>query len=142
MTVLRNKRKLAAISRETPENTRNSQYQNTLDPEKAQEYISQVSDEIEEKVTEKLSEKFSRTESRFWGAPSKLDAFLLNPQIRTCSVAVPGTTTNGDSRNREPKGDRCPNDPSPGARISSHNSDIPNKLEVEEYPYSGRHKFE
>ena len=108
----------------------------------AQEYISQISDEIEGKVTEKLSKEFSRTESRFWAALSKLDEFLLNPQFRTCSVAVPGTTTNGDSRNREPKGDRSPNNPSAEARISSHNSDIPNKLEVEEYPQSGRHNFE
>ena len=45
MATLRNKRKLAAVSRETPENTRNSQSQNTLDPEIAQEYISQISEE-------------------------------------------------------------------------------------------------
>ena len=45
MATLRYKRKLAAVSRETPENTRNRQSQNTLDPEIAQEYISQVSAE-------------------------------------------------------------------------------------------------
>ena len=54
MAALRNKRKLAAVSREAPENTRNSQSQNTLDPEMAQEYIFQVSEEIEGRVTKKL----------------------------------------------------------------------------------------
>ena len=47
MATLRNKKKLAAVSRETPENTRNTQSQNTLDPGMAQEYISQFSEEIE-----------------------------------------------------------------------------------------------
>ena len=54
MATLRNKRKLAAVSRETPENTSNNQSQNTLDPEMAQEYISQVSEEIEGRVIKKL----------------------------------------------------------------------------------------
>ena len=108
MATLRNKRKIAAASRETPENTNNSQSKNTLDPETAQEYISQVSEEIEGRVTKKLSKEFSRTESRILGALSKLDQFLLNPQVRTCSVAVPGTSRNDDSGNREPNGDRSP----------------------------------
>ena len=60
-------KKLAAVSRQTPENTRNSQSKNTLDPEMAQEYISQVSGEIEGRVTEKLSKEFIPTESRFIG---------------------------------------------------------------------------
>ena len=85
MATLRNKRQLAAVSRETPENTRNSQSQYTLDPEMAKEYISQVSEEIEGRVTKKLSKEFSRTETRILGALSKLDEFLLNPQVRTCS---------------------------------------------------------
>ena len=46
MATLRNKRKLAAVSRKTPENTRNRQSQNTLDPGMAQEYILQVSEQI------------------------------------------------------------------------------------------------
>ena len=61
MATLRNKRKLAAVSRETPENTRNSQSRNAIDPEMAQEYISRVSEEIEGRVNEKLSKEFSRT---------------------------------------------------------------------------------
>ena len=46
MATLRTKIKLAVVLRETPENTRNSQSQNTFDPDTAQEYISQVSEEI------------------------------------------------------------------------------------------------
>ena len=89
MATLRNKRKLAAVSRETPEGSRNSRAQNVLDLESAQDYISQVSEEIEWRVTKKLSKEFSKTESRILGALSKLDDILLNPQVRTCSVAVP-----------------------------------------------------
>ena len=79
MAILRNKRKLAAVSRETPEITRSSQSQNTLDPGMAQEYISQVSEEIQRRVTKKLSKDFSWTESRILGALSNFDESLLNP---------------------------------------------------------------
>ena len=136
LATLRNKRKLAAVSRETPENTRNSQSQNTLDPEMAQEYISQVSEEIERRVTTKLSKEFSRTESRILGALSKLDEFILDPQLRTCSVAVPGTSRNSDSGNREPNGDRSPNDPFPETMVCSHHSGNLNSSKVEEYPHN------
>ena len=84
MATLRNKRKLATVSRDTPENTRKTQSQNTLDPGMAQEYISQVSEEIEGRVvTKKLSKDISRTDSCFLGALSKLGEFLLNTQVRT-----------------------------------------------------------
>ena len=129
---MRNYRKLAADSRETPENTRNSQSQNTLDPEMAQEYISQVSEEIEGRVTKKLSKDFSRTESQILGALSKLDESLLNPQVRTCSVAVPGTSRKNDSENREPTGDRSLGDPCPEAVFSTHHSVNLNGSELEE----------
>ena len=72
------------VSREPPENTRNNQSQNTLNPGMAEELITQVSEEIKGRVTKKLSQEFSRTESRILGALSKLDEFLLNPQVRTC----------------------------------------------------------
>ena len=94
--ILRVKGNLAEVSRKTLENTKNSQLQNTLDPETAQGYISQFSEEIEGRVIEKFSKDFSRTESCILGALSKLDEFLLNPEVRTCSVAGPGhpgTTT-------------------------------------------------
>ena len=70
------------------------------------------------------------------GALSKLDEFLLNPQVRTCSVAVPGTSRNSDSENREPTGDRSLNDPCPEVVYSSHHSGHLNSSEVEEYPHN------
>ena len=50
MATWSNKKKLAAISRETPENTRNSQSENTIDPRLAQEYNSQFSEETDGRV--------------------------------------------------------------------------------------------
>ena len=122
MAALRKKRNLAAVSRETPENTGNSRVQNTLDPELAQDYFSQVSGELEGRLTKKFSKELSRTESLILGALSKLDEFLLNPQVRTCSVAVPGTSRNNNSGNREATGDRSSDDPCPEVGYSSHNS--------------------
>ena len=61
-----------------------------------EEYITQVSEEIEGRVTKILSQEFSRTESRILGSLSKLDEFLLNPQIRSFSGTVPGTSRNTD----------------------------------------------
>ena len=142
MARLRNKRKLAAVSRETPENTSNSQSQNTLDPETAQEYISQVSEEIEGRVTKKLSKEFSRTESRILDALSKLDEFLLNPQVRTCSVAVPGTSRNIDSENWESSGDRSLGDPCPGAMFSTSHSGNLNDSELEDTHHNDKLQIE
>ena len=137
MATLRNKKKVAAVSRETPENTRNSQSQNTLDPGMAQEYISQVSEEIKRRVTKKFSKEFSRTESRITDALSRLDEFLLSPQVRTCSVAVPGTSRNNDSENREPTGDRSLGNPCPEAVFSAcHLSNLEDS-EQDETHHSG-----
>ena len=113
MGTLRSKRKLAAVSREKPEGSRSSRAQNVLDPELTQDYISQVSEEIGGRVTKKFSKEFSKTESRILGALSKLDELLLNPQVRTCSVAVPGTSRNNNSENRETTGDHPSDDPYP-----------------------------
>ena len=122
MATLRNKRKLAAVSRETPEGSRSNKGQTVLDPELTQDYISQVSEEIEGRVTKKLSKEFSKTESPISGALSKLDEFLLNPQVRTCSVAVHGTSGNANSENRETQGDRSSNDPYPEVEYFPHHS--------------------
>ena len=119
MATLRNKRKLAAVSRETPESTRSGRTQNILDPELTQDYISQVSEEIEGRVTKKLSKEFSRTESRILGALSKLDEFLLNPQVGTCSVAVPGTSRSSNLENQGTNEDRPSDDPGPEMEFSS-----------------------
>ena len=131
MARLRNKRKLAPVSKETPEGSRGSKGQNVLDPELTQEYISQVSEDIEGRVTKKLSEEFSKTESHILGALSKLDEFLLNPQVRTCSVAVQGTSGNANSENRETHGDRSSSDPYPEVGCFPHHSDQLNSPEAE-----------
>ena len=136
MATLRNKRKLAAVTRETKkEPPWNGQSRNTSVPGFNEESITQVPEEIEGRVTKKLSQEFSRTESRILDALSKLDEFLLNPQVRTCSVAIPGTSRNGDSGNWKPNGDRSSNDPCPEAMVSSHHSGNLNSPEVEEYPH-------
>ena len=86
MATLRNKRKLAAVTRETQEeHPRNGQSRNTSVPSNNEEYIIQVSEEIEGRVTKKLSQEFSRKESRILGALSKLDEFFLNQHIQTHS---------------------------------------------------------
>ena len=131
MATLRNKRKLAAVSRETPEGSRGSRGQNVLEPELTQEYISQVSEEIEGRVTKKLSKEFSKTESRLLGALSKLDEFLLNPQVRTCSLAARGTSRNSNSENPETHGDRSSNDPYPEVGYFPHHSGQLNSPEAE-----------
>ena len=125
MATLRNKSKLAAVSRETPEGSRGSRGRNVLEPELTQDYISQVSEEIEGRVAKKLSKEFNKTESRILGALSKLDEFLLKPQVRTCSV-VQGATRNANSENRETHGDLCLNDPYPEVGYFSHDSGQPN----------------
>ena len=101
MATLRNKRKLAVVTRETQEeNPRNGQSRNTSVPKINEEYITQVSEQIEGRVNEKLSQEISRTESRILGALSKLDEFLLNQQIRTHSETVPGTFRNTNVENQ------------------------------------------
>ena len=119
MATLRNKRKLAAIARESQEYPRNNQVQNSAAPGITEDYIAQVSEEIEGRVTKKLSQEFSRTESRILGALSNLDEFLLNPQIRTFSGTIPGTFRNADVENQEPSGDRSQSDPRPEVEFSA-----------------------
>ena len=122
MATLRNRRKIAECLRESPESTKNSRGQSTLDPDLTQDYISQVFEEIEGRVTKKRWKEYNRTESRILGALSKLEEFLLNPQVRTCSVAVPGTSRNNNSENRETSGDRSSGDPCFEARSFSRDS--------------------
>ena len=131
MATLRNKRKLAAVPRETPESSRSGRGQTVLDPELTQDYISQVSEEIEGRVTKKLSKEFSKTESRIMGALSKLDELLLNPQVRTSSVAVQGTSGNANSEDRETHGVRSSNDPYPEVGYFPHHSGQLNSPETE-----------
>ena len=118
MATLRNKRKLAAVTRETQEeHPRNGQSRNTSVPRINEEYITQVSEEIGSRATEKLSQEFSRAESRILGALSKLDEFLLNPQIKTHSETVPGTFRNTNVENQGTNEDDSQSDPHPEAGI-------------------------
>ena len=134
MATLRNKGKLAAVSREIPEITMNNQSQNTGKPGMVEAYITQVSEEIEGRVIKKFSQEFSRTESRILDALSKLDQFLLNPQFRTCSVAVPGTSRNNNLENREPNRDRSLNDSCPEVLFSAcHTSNLNDSEQEETY---------
>ena len=130
MATRRNKRKLAAVSRETPDSCRGSRGRNVLDPELIQDYISQVSEEIEGRVTKKLSKEFNKTESRTLGALSKLDEFILNPQVPTCSV-FQGASRNANSESRETHGDRSSTDPYPEGGYFPHHSGQLNSSEAD-----------
>ena len=110
---------MAAVSRETQEHPRDTQSQNTSVPGITKEFIIQVPEEIEGKVTKKLSQYFSKSKSRILGPLSKLDEFLLNPQIRTLSGTVPVTFRNSDVENQEPSGDQFQNDPHPKVEFSA-----------------------
>ena len=64
------------------------------------------------------------------GALSKLDEFLLNPQVRTCSV-FQGATRNADSENRETHGDLSSKDPYPEWGYFHHHSGQLNNPEAD-----------
>ena len=118
MATLRNKRKLAAVTRETQEEySGNGQSRNTSVPRINEEYITKVSEQIEGRVTKKLSQEFSRTESRILGALSKLDDFLSNQQIQMHSKTVPGTFRNTNVENQGTNEDDSQSDPHPEAGI-------------------------
>ena len=104
MATLRNKRKLAVVTREIDEeHPKNGQSRNTSVSRINKEYITKVSEEIEGRVTKKLYQEFSRTESRISGALSKLDEFLLNQEIRMHSGTVPETFRNTNVDNQGTK---------------------------------------
>ena len=116
MATLRNKRKLAAVTREIQEkNPRNGQSRNTSVPRINEEYITQISEEIEGRVIRKLFQEFNRTESRILGALSRLDEFLLNQQVRTHSGTVPETFQNTNVDNQGTNEDDSQSDPHPEA---------------------------
>ena len=120
MATLRNKRKLAAVTRKTKEeNPRNGKSRNTSVPRINEEYITQVSEEIESGASKKLSQEFSRTESRIFGAPTELDEFLSNQQIHTHFETVPGIFRNTNVENQETNEDDSQSDPHPEAGIFS-----------------------
>ena len=53
------------------------------------------------------------------GSLSELVEFVLNPQILTCSVALPRTSRINNSENQEPTGDRSTNDRFPETEFSA-----------------------
>ena len=118
MAKLRNKRKLAAVTREIQEeNPRNGQSRNTSVPRINEESIAQLAEEIENRVTKKLSQEFSRTESRFLCTLSKLDEFFLKQQIRTHSGTVLETFQNSKVDNQGTNEDDSQSDPHPEAGL-------------------------
>ena len=118
MATLRNKRKLAAVTREIQEeNPMNGQSRNTSVPRINDEYITQLSEEIEGRVTKKLSQEYSRTESRILGTLSKVGEFLLNQQIRMHSGTVPETFRNTNVDNQGTNEDDSMSDPHPEAGL-------------------------
>ena len=118
MATLRNKRKLAAVTRETQEeNPRNGLSRNTSVLRNNEEYITQLSEEIEGRFSKKLSQEFSRTESRILGALSKFDEFLSNQQVHTHFETVPGTFRNTNVENQGTNEDDSQSDPHPEAVI-------------------------
>ena len=118
MAKLRNKQKLAAVTRKTQEeNPRNGQSRNTSVPRINEEYITQVFEQIEGEVSKKLSQELSRTESRILGALTKSDKFLSNQQIHTHFETVPGTFRNTNVENQGTNDDDSQSDPHPEASI-------------------------
>ena len=99
------------------------------------DYIVQVSKEIERRVTKKLSQHFSRTESRSLGALSKLDDFLLKPQIRTFSGTVPATSWNSDVENQERSRYHSHSDPNPEVEFSACRASNPTDSDPKETPH-------
>ena len=138
MATLRNKRKLAAVKRETQEeHPRNGQSRNTSVPRINEEYITQLSEEIEGRVSKKLSQEFSRTKSRILGALSKLDEFLLNQQITTHSGTSPGTFRNTNVDNQGTNEDDCMSDPYPEAGLFRSQTTQNSGQEVGPYMVTG-----
>ena len=121
MATPRNKRKLAAVATENQEeHFRNTQSWNTAVPRGNEDYITQMSEKIEDRVTRKLSQDFSQTECQILIVQSKLDAFLLNPQERVHSGAVPGTSRSSNTKNHEPNEDRSQIGPPPEVGTSMY----------------------
>ena len=128
---------LATVARETQkEHPRNGLSRNTSVPRTNQEHITQLSGKIEGKVIEKLSQGFCRTESRFSGAPSKLEQFLLNAQIRTHSGIVLRTFRNTNVENQEPNEDCSQDDPQLKLGPTVHESRLSIDLDSDEAPHS------
>ena len=69
-------------------------------------------------MTKKLSQELSRTETRFLGALSRLDEFLLYPQARVRSGPALETFQISNRENQGTNEDLSQNDPYPEVEIS------------------------
>ena len=137
MATLKNKRKLAAVARETQvEDPRNGQSRNTSVPKINEEHITQVSEGIEGRVIKKLSQEFSRTESGILGALSKLDEFLSNQQIHTHFETVPGTFRNTNVENQGTNEVHSQDDPHPEVGPSVYQPRPSNDSDPDEAPHT------
>ena len=119
MAALRNKRKLAALNKESfEEHLRSNLAQNSNVPRSQEDYITQVSEEIEVRVSKNLSQEFSRTEIRILGAIYCLDDFLWNLLIQGHSGTAPETPRNTLRTNQRTNEDDSESDPHPEAGVS------------------------
>ena len=110
----RNKRKLAALSKENcEEHPRSNLAQTSAAPRSQEDYITQVSEEIQGRVTKKLSQEFSRTENRILGVLARLDDFLMNPVLQGHSGVTPETSRNAFSVNQGTSEDDSQSNPHP-----------------------------
>ena len=139
MATLRNKRKLAAVTREIQdENPRSGQSRNTSVPRINEDYLTQLSEEIEGRITKKLSREFSRIESRILDALSKLDEVLSNQQIQTYSETVPGTFRNTNVENQGTNEDDSQSDPHPEGGLFRSQTTQNSGPEAGHYRYGDR----
>ena len=114
----RNKKKLAALSKENcEEHPRSNLAQNSNVPRSQDDYITQVAEEIEGGVTKRLSKEFSRTENRILGALARLDDFLMNPLLQGHSGTTPEPSRNALSTSQGTNEDDSQNDPHPEAGL-------------------------
>ena len=99
-------RKLASLNKENcEEHPRSKLAQNSNAPRSQENYKTQVFEAIEVGVSNKLCQEFSGTESRFLGALSCLDDFLLNPLFQGQSGTAPQTSRNAYGTNQQTKED-------------------------------------
>ena len=106
-------RKLAAVSRKQKNIRRSASHRTHLFKELLRSMSCKCLRRLKAESLKSCLLEISRTESCILGALSKLDDFLLHPQVRTLSGTVPGTSRNIDMENQEAAGDRSQNDSYP-----------------------------
>ena len=116
MSAPRNKRKLAALNKEScEEHARSSFAQNSKIPRLQEDHITQICQKNEERVTKRLSQEFNKTENRMLGALAHLDDFLMNPQTQGYSKVPPETSRNAFSTSQGTHEDNYQSHPHPEA---------------------------